>query len=171
MEMAEKRPIDIGIKMERDSMKFYSGQAGKVKNRLAKQILDSFAVDEKKHLEWLETVKSEAFPAEAEGADEAAIVMRSKNAFEDVPEDVRKTLESDPGDIEVIDAAIRLEEEGRKYYLETADSLPEGQEKDLFAWLAGEEEEHAFVLRNTREYLDSPADWFMGEEQWNFEGG
>ncbi len=169
--MGENRPIDIGIKMEKDSIEFYSEQAGKVKSSLAKQMLESFIVDEKKHLEWLETVKSEAFSAEREGSNEAAIVMRSKNAFEDAPEDVRRALDSDPGDGEVIAAAIQLEEEGRKYYLKAADSLPEGQEKNLFTWLAGEEEQHAFVLRNTREYLNSPGDWFMGEEQWNFEGG
>jgi rubrerythrin len=169
--MAEKRSIDIGIKMERDSIKFYSEQAGRVTNRLAKQILESFVADEKKHLELLESIKSEVFSAEVEESDEAVIVIRSKNAFEDVPEDVLKTLESDPGDIEVIGIAIRLEEEGQKYYLETANCLANIQEKDLFAWLAGEEEEHAFVLRNTLEYLNSPADWLMGEEQWNFEGG
>ena len=169
--MEEDRPIDVGIKMERDSIKFYSEQADKVRDRLAKQTIESFVVDEKKHLEWLEAFKSKVFPPEVEDGDKAAIVIRSKNAFEKVPEDVRRTLEADPDDIEVVDSAIRLEEEGRKYYLEAADSLAENQEKNLFLWLAGEEDQHAFVLRNTREYLNSPADWFMGEEQWNFEGG
>lgn len=169
--MEEERSIDVGIKMERDSIAFYSEQAKKTTNRLARQILESFVSDEKKHLKLLNTIKSEVFLEKVDIADEGAIVTRSKNAFEDVPEDVRKALESNPSDIEIIDATIKLEEEGGKYYLEAANFLPEGPGKNLFVWLAGEEEEHTFVLRNTREYLNSPADWLMGEEQWNFEGG
>ena len=169
--MGEGDPIDIGIRMEGDSIKFYSERSAEVENRLARQMLESFVADEKKHLKDLMALKSRAVPLESDRTDKTTIVTRSKNAFEEVPDDVRRTLDSDPGDVEVIDVAIRLEEEGRKYYLEAADSLPEGQGKNLFKWLAGEEEEHVFVLRNTREYLNSPADWFMGEEQWNFEGG
>lgn len=169
--MEEELPIDVGIRMEGDSVKFYSERSAEVENPIARRMLESFVEDEKKHLKDLLAMKSKSNLSRADRPEETIIVTRAKNAFEEVPDDVRKTLSSDPGDIELIGAAIRLEEEGKKYYLQAANSLPEGPEKNLFAWLAGEEEQHIFVLENTQTYLNSPADWFMGEEQWNFEGG
>ena len=166
-----ERPLDVGMKMEEDSVKFYADAASKVKNDLGRKMLESFVRDEKGHLEKLTAAKEDGRFPEARWNEATAIVMRSKNVFESAPEDVRKALESDPGDIEVINAALRMEEEGEKYYLKTAESFPEGAEKDLFNWLAAEERQHAFVLGNTAEYLEHAADWFLRDEQWTFDGG
>ena len=60
------------------------------------------------------------------------------------------------GEEHPIDVGIRMEGDSIKFYSERSAEAEKG---------------HAFVLRKTREYLNSPADWFMGEEQWDFEGG
>ena len=142
-----------------------------MKNDLGRKMLESFVEDEKGHLEKLTGAKGGDLFPEARWSEATAIVAGSKNAFEEVPEDVRKSLESDPSDVEAINAAIGMEKEGEHYYLKAAGDFPEGAEKGLFTWLAEEEREHAFVLGNMAEYLESPGDWFMRDEQWTFDGG
>ena len=164
-------PLDIGMKMEEDSVKFYTDAAAKVKNDLGRKMIEAFVEDEKGHLEKLKAAKEDGRFPEARWSEATAIVARSRNAFESVPEDVRKTLESDPSDIEAINAAIRMEKDGGQYYLKAAESFPEGTERNLFNWLAAEERQHAFVLGNMAEYLEHPADWFLRDEQWTFDGG
>ena len=164
-------PLDVGVKMEKDSIEFYTDAAAKVKNDLGRRMLESFVEDEKGHLEKLAAAKEQNLFPEARWREATAIVARSKTAFQEVPAEVRKTLESDPGDVEVINAAITMEKKGEQYYIKAAAGLPEGAEKKLFLWLAEEERQHAFVLGNMAEYLESPADWFMRDEQWSFDGG
>lgn len=166
-----EHPLNIGIKMEQDSVRFYTEAASKVKNDLGRKMIESFVEDEKGHLEKLRAAKEHGSFPEARWSEATAIVTRSKNAFQSVPEDVRKTLESNPGDIEAVSAALRMEEEGDKYYRKAAESSKERAEKDLFSWLAEEERQHAFVLGNMAEYLERPGDWFMRDEQWTFDGG
>ena len=164
-----EHPLDVGIKMEKDSINFYAHAASEVNNDLGRRMIESFVEDEKGHLKKLTAAKENGLFPEARWSEETAVIMRLKNPFESA-QDVREAIGSDPGDLEAISTAIRMEKEGERFYLNAARSCPEDS-KDLFKWLAREEREHAFVLGNMAEYLERPGDWFMRDEQWTFDGG
>ncbi len=89
--MEEELPIDIGIRMEGDSIKFYSERSAEVENPIARRMLESFVEDEKKHLKDLLAMKSKSNLSKADRPEETIIVTRAKNAFEEVPDDVRNS--------------------------------------------------------------------------------
>jgi len=66
-----------------------------------------------------------------------------KDVLQEISEQLDKldTLE------EAIDVAIKLEEDGREYYLEKSGSMPNPAAREMYAFLAGEEKKHADMLR------------------------
>ncbi|MFA0821431.1 MAG: ferritin family protein [Methanomethylovorans sp.] len=48
---------------------------------------------------------------------------------------------------EAVDVAIKLEEDGRAYYLKKAESMQNPAARELYTFLAGEEKKHAEMLR------------------------
>lgn len=66
-----------------------------------------------------------------------------KDVLQEISEQLDKldTLE------EAIDVAIKLEEDGREYYLEKSGSMSNPAAREMYAFLAGEEKKHADMLR------------------------
>ena len=55
-------------------------------------------------------------------------------------------------------------------YAKWAEETDDEDVRALCTALVGVEEFHRQVLENTLQYFEQTADWFMQEEQWNFEG-
>ncbi|HFE52849.1 MAG TPA: hypothetical protein ENK07_05365 [Bacteroidetes bacterium] len=65
---------------------------------------------------------------------------------------------------EAIELAVQIEKQGYDFYSNVAASLPEGQAKALFEWLASEELRHIQVFENFRDQMDQlqlagPYEW------------
>jgi rubrerythrin len=65
---------------------------------------------------------------------------------------------TDPGEhvLAVYDKAIAMERRTRDHFKRRAESLPPGPQKDIYAELAAEEEEHVSILETEREHFIRP---------------
>ena len=155
------------IQLERDGRGFYLEVAEKTLNHLTKQMFLSLAEDELDHIHWIETM----IPAIDTAAEaNRRLYDRLRPIFADVPEaKMRKTAESDD-DIEAINLALGMEKQSVDAYEKWESEAAEEDVKSTCNVLAGVERFHIQVLSNTVEYLEHTPDWFMREEQWNFEG-
>lgn len=160
--------LQTALQLERDGRKFYIDVAARTSSELVKKMFESFAEDEVRHIEWIQNLSSGGVTA---GAANRELYGRLRHVFADVPENVRLSAELSEDDLKALDIAIDLEKKARIAYGKWADESDVEDVRDLCRTLEGMERFHEEVLNNTKTYLDRTADWFLQEEQWNFEGG
>lgn len=158
-----KGAVAAAIKLEEDGREFYLGSAAKTESELVKRMFESLAADETDHIDWLHAMD----PGVESSLDaNRALYAKLKGVFADAP--AAGGAESDSA---AIDVAIGMEEKAAAVYAEWAAEGESEEIRKLGAILAGQERFHRQLLENMKEYLNSPGDWFLSEERWNFEGG
>jgi rubrerythrin len=130
-------------------------------------MFEGLAQDELNHIDWIENLSPGADTAESANRE---LYDRLKPIFAGVPAGLRLSAELTDTDLEAIDIAIGMEEKSITAYEKWAAEDDSEDVQTLCDALAGQERCHRQMLENIREYLDKTADWFMQEEQWNFEG-
>ena len=155
------------IKLEQDGRTFYLDAAANTASDLVRKMFESLADDERDHIEWIKQTEP--------GASEAATVNRQlyerlRHIFADVPEATLRTLAKSKSDVDAINFAIDIEQKSIDAYEGWAKNADKPEVRALCDLLAGTERFHRQVLENTLEYFEHTPDWFMKEEQWNFEG-
>jgi rubrerythrin len=155
------------IQLEKDGREFYLGAAAKTKSDLARKMFEGLAEDELNHIDWIEKLSPGAGTAESANR---ALYDRLRPIFAGAPPGLRLSAELTDTDLEAIDIAIGMEEKSMAAYEKWAAEDDSDDVQALCKALAGQEHFHRQMLENTRQYLDKTADWFMQEEQWNFEG-
>jgi len=167
--MAETKEeiVQAALQLERDGRAFYLEVAGKSTNELARKMFASLADDELDHIDWINEL--------APGVDKAETANRQlygrlRSIFADVPEATLRRFAESEDDVRPIHLAIDIEKESVAAYEKWAQESAEADLRALCDTLAGIERFHVQVLSNTLEYFEHTPDWFMQEEQWNFEG-
>lgn len=168
MTVTREEVLGAAIQLERDGRKFYLEAADKASSDLARKMFESLAEDELHHIEWIEEVSPGANTSESANRE---LYGRLRLIFADAPEDVNLSVLISEDDLNAIGIAIGMEEKSLAAYEQWAEESDSEDVCSLCKALAGQERFHRQVLDNTRAYLDRTADWFMQEEQWNFEGG
>jgi rubrerythrin len=167
MKLTKDEVVKAAAQLERDGYDFYLDAAKQAGNDLARQMFESLADDEIDHLRWIE--RAEPGVNTAEQANRA-LYARLRPIYAGVSEQKLKELALADSDIAVIEAAIEIERKAAAAYAEWAEACEDPEVAALCKTLVGVETFHQQVLSNTREYFEKTADWFMQEEQWNFEG-
>ncbi len=168
MGMDRKDVMETAIQLERDGRKFYHNAAEKASNDIARQMFESLAEDEVRHIEWLESVS----PGEnTAGSVNRALYGRLRGIFKDAPETVMKAAASCEDDINAMRLAIEMEEKSAAAYATWAEESEADDVRELCEMLADVERFHRELIENSMEYLQHPGDWFMVEEGWHFDGG
>lgn len=155
------------VQLEKDGRTFYLEVAEQTKDDLARKMFAALADDELDHIAWIE----KAVPGvdSAESANRS-LYARLKHIFADVPEEQRRTVATAENDVNAIHVALGMEKQSVDAYQAWADEAEDQAVRDLCRVLADIERFHIQVLNNTLEYFEHTPDWFMQEEQWNFEG-
>ncbi len=168
--MAETKQqiLDTALKLEQDGHAFYMDAANSASNPLAKKMYQSLAADEQKHMEWIQALLEGRTPGMTRISD---TYERLRGIFADAPESLRKEVKAAAGDQASLTIGMNMEDKSAAAYQKWSDETADSQLKALLANLAEFERGHRRILENTLEYLDKTGDWFMVEEQWNFEGG
>jgi rubrerythrin len=155
------------VQLEKDGREFYLQAAAKTKSDLARKMFEGLAEDELHHVDWIEKISPGASTAQSANR---GLYDRLKPIFADAPAGLRLSAELTDTDLEAIDIAIGMEEKSIAAYEKWATEDDSEDVQTLCKALAGQEHFHRQILENTKQYLDKTADWFMQEEQWNFEG-
>ncbi len=81
-----------------------------------------------------------------------------------------KKIEGSKDDIKVYETGMEIEKEGFKFYKKAAQDSDDDGAKQLFEFLATEENVHYIFLEDQHAYLAKPDSWFLNEEKWILEG-
>jgi rubrerythrin len=159
--------IQAAVQLERDGRMFYLDIAGKASDDATRQMFESLADDELDHKDWIESLEPGVDTAETANRK---LYDRLRHIFADVPEARLRRLAQSDNDVKAIQAALKMEKESVDAYEQWAADCEDADVQSLCKTLAGIERFHIQVLNNTFEYFERTPDWFMREEQWNFEG-
>ncbi|NOZ20887.1 MAG: ferritin family protein [Planctomycetes bacterium] len=160
------RALATGIKTETDGMEMYRNAAKNAKNNLGRALFESLVKEEQKHLKALKERMGEDWKAPA-----GSFRGRIRTVFQEAGKDIKERLKADPGDVEAIKIALEFERKGYHRYKENAETVSGPKGKELFEWLAGEENEHFKVLQDLHEYLEHNYSWFTAEDCPILDGG
>jgi len=167
MAVTREQVAQAALQLERDGRMFYLDVAEKATDESVRKMFESLADDELDHAEWIRKMEP--------GADAATasrdLYGRLRHIFADVPEQRLRKLAQSESDVNAINAALDVEKASVEAYEQWADDTEDDAVENLCRTLAGIERFHILVLNNTLEYFERTPDWFMKEEQWNFEGG
>jgi rubrerythrin len=164
--------IELAMKNERTEMVFYTREASRSRNPLAKAMFDTLARDEREHMtritalhekltkagSWPETVK-----IEVAGTNIATVIDATLDH-------VGSASEHDDDDVAAIKRAIAFETNGEKFYGELAKACENPKEQEFFAFLSGIEREHKLSLTDTLAYLVDPEAWLEQHERSGLDG-
>ncbi len=161
------KAVEIAMKMEEDAVKFYSEAAGKTSHSFGRKMFESFALDEKRHLEMLKGILKGLNIEIREGEPGEAV----KSIFETLKPEMMERIEATTDEINALKMALDMEKEGFEYYKKVTAGTSDAKEKALFQRLAGEEEKHYNILQNTYAFLADTGNWFMWDEHAIVDGG
>ena len=160
MSEAFDRALETGMKTETDGMQMYQRAADKTKNKLGKALFESMVMEEQKHLNALRAHAGKSVWVRPKTVFRQTI----KTVFREAAKDITERVKADPDDVEAIKIALEFERKGYKMYKEDAAQTDDPQGKELFEWLANEENEHFKMLQDLHEYLEHNYSWFVANE-------
>jgi rubrerythrin len=148
--------IRAAMEVEKKGHLFYSTMVQKAKSQLAREIFSWLAQDEVQHLKTLEGL----VPKYEEGAfwedeDQFLPYLRrfSDQQIFPSPERLEEVLQKEESDLQALDLAIDAEEKFAEYFHLAAKNARNKEGKEAFAWLAGEEDRHATILKERKEKI------------------
>lgn len=145
--------IRAAMEVEKNGHRFYSSMVPKAHSDLARELFSMLAQDEVGHLKTLEKMVPLYEEGEFwENEEEFLPYLRRFSDKEIFPsaEQVEAALVSQEGDLKALDLAIEAEEKFAAYFHKAADHARTPEGKKAFAWLAGEEDRHAEILKDRR---------------------
>ncbi|MHC4396377.1 MAG: ferritin-like domain-containing protein [Planctomycetota bacterium] len=155
--------FEYALQMEKDGEIYYRQLAQRTVNKGLKTILTMLADEEVKHCRAIEKIETPE-PHIAE----TTILVDSKNVFVQIKEsgeyfglDIKQT--------ELYRKAQDIEERSRDFYLEKANEVNPGYQKELFLQLAEEEKKHYFLLENIIEFVSRSEHWLENAEFYHLE--
>lgn len=159
--------LEIAMKMETDSIKFYTEAAQKTKYPAGKKMFETVAEDEKRHLQMISDI--------IKGLDikpgDVSPMRRVKTVFESMKEQMMKKVEASSDELEAFKIAMRMEQEGESFYKKSLEEAKTKKEKALFNRLIEEERQHYQIFANTYYFLSNTGSWFLWEEHSIVDGG
>ena len=158
--------LEIAMKMETDSIQFYTEAARKTKCAAGKKMFQTITEDEKRHLEMISHI--------IKGLDitikDVSPMKRVKTVFESMKAEMMKKVEATKDELEAFKIAMRMEQEGEAFYKKSLAAAKTEKEKALFGRLIEEERQHYRIFSNTHQFLSDTGNWFMWSEHSIVEG-
>jgi len=169
------RVAETAIKMEQDSIDFYTEAIARSSNGLGRSMFESLVNDEKRHLKGLQKLLKNAgapMPADKvlpprKGTFKSAI----STVFLKARQELIERVPSDADDVKALRIALDLEKEGFRFYREAAANAADPNVAGVYKTLQKEENEHIDFLQNTLSFLEDSGNWFLWEEQGLLDGG
>lgn len=144
--------FDVAIKMEQDGYRFYSEEAGKLKDQAAARMLRSLAEDEKRHEEIIRGLKAGRTYYVA-----SATFAGIRNIFEDLRDRRQSFFNENDSLAQVLAKGAEMETRSVSLYRAQAQQARTEAEKNVWRALQAEEEKHEKLLKMTLEFIEEPA--------------
>jgi rubrerythrin len=148
--------IRAAMEVEKNGHRFYSGMALRAVNPTVKELFAMLAQDEVEHLRRLKGLEAKyAGGAFFDNEEEFLPYLQRFRDTEIFPSEASLAgmIDGPALDLKALDLAIEAEEKFAAYFRTAAGNAREADGKEAFAWLAGEEERHAEILRKRKAQL------------------
>mgnify|MGYP000527653371 CR=1 FL=1 len=155
--------LEYALQMEKDGEAYYRKLAQQTTNKGIQNILTMLADEEVKHYNAIKKMQT-TLPEMAE----TTILTDAKNVFVQIKKS-GESFDFDNNETELYKKARDIEEASRKFYLEKANEVEPGRQKELFLQLAEEEKKHYFLLENIIEFISRPQQWLEDAEFYHLE--
>lgn len=158
--------LEMAMKMETDSIKFYTEAAEKTKYPAGKKMFQTITEDEKRHLEMIaQIIKGLNITVK-----DVSPMKRVKTVFETMKDEMMKKVAATSDELEAFKIAMQMEREGEAFYKKSLAAAKTEKEKALFERLIEEERQHYRIFSNTYQFLSDTGNWFMWSEHSIVEG-
>ena len=159
--------IEIAIKMEKDSIKFYTEAAEKTSNFVGKKMFLSITEDEKRHLEMLTQIFKEINIT----IKDVNPMKEIRTVFETLKDKMHDKIKATSDELEAFKIAMQMEQEGIEFYKKAGSEAKSQKERALFERLVKEEQQHFDIFSNTYAFMTDTGNWFMWDEHSIVDGG
>lgn len=165
--------LEKALTLEKEGYQLYMETASQSQNPLTRQMLESLAGDEKRHMDRIFELKEE-FEAEGQWPEDTEapgppldMEKRMKRIFEELG----KPEPSDQEDVvKALEKALGFEEDSRQLYRDAAADTENPAAASFFRALAEEERQHSVAIKNVHSYYTQTGDWMAEDESqvWNW---
>jgi rubrerythrin len=166
--------LETAMEVERQGKAFYEEAAERVQDPMGKAVFQTLARDEIEHLRLLqaeyETIDS---AQEWMGLDEAKAceLQTPLKVFPD-KRDAAMAIAPDATDLDALKLAMEFEQKGYDSYVKAGEETNDPNGKEVFEFLAKQENSHYVFLQKTYDYLTSEGAWYFDEQEFPmFDGG
>lgn len=163
------------IAFEEEGIRFFTEHAESAGSSVERKIFQSLAKDEQGHRAYLiglrdELIRTHNLSPLSAGSDHPHD-RTPRQIFESALEGVKDPYRYVEEDLEILKGAMEVERKGYAMYAKAATAVESAEAKRLFEHLAGEEQSHYDLLKNTYEYIRDPQAWHEYEEGGMLDGG
>jgi len=158
--------LEFAMQMELDGKAFYEQQAAATANEGLRQISLSMAEEEERHYNYFKRLKEN--PDDINGVFTGPqTVKKIKNVFEQMA-DNPGGMQFGNDEISAWKEALKVEEKSKKFYEEQAEKEADPDRKRLFLKIAGEEQNHIYMIDGVLMYAKQPQTFADSAQFKNF---
>jgi rubrerythrin len=165
--------LDKAIAFEEEGMRFFTDRAQNAPSEMERNIFRSLAKDEAGHKAHLMRMKDDLLRTNEVDSlkDEGHKHRGPREIFESALASVDDPQSAEAEELEILRGAMAVEKKGFALYSEAARKVETPQARELFLHLAGEEQNHYSLLRNTFDFMSNPEGWHGYDESPMLDGG
>jgi len=167
--------LKTALQNEEKSEQLYRDVAEKTANPVIKKTMIFLADWEKDHADKIKKLQAHVL-GEMQVLDVKTLCDEDSNCtvkeffgknIEEFKENLDKGTEDE---LKVYETGMQIEKEGYDFYTEQAKATDNQEVKQLFEFLAKEENVHFKFLQDQHYFLENPSSWHFDEEKWGMEG-
>lgn len=166
--------LENAMEVERQGKAFYEEAAERVQDPMGKAVFQTLARDEVEHLRILQAQYEAIHNAQEWMELDEAKVCEPQTPLKVYP-DKRETaliIAADATDLDALKMAMDFEQHGYDLYAQAGAETDDPKGKQVFGFLAKQENAHYAFLQKTYDYLTTEGAWYFDEQEFPmFEGG
>ena len=166
--------LDKAMEVERQGKVFYEEAARHVKDPAGKAVFATLAKDEVEHIRLLQAQYEMIEQGQEWLALDEAKVCEPQTPLRLFPrkKDVGLTIRARATDADALRLSMAFEEKGYQAYIRAQKETDDPTGKEVFAFLAKQENNHFVYLQKTLDYLTNQGAWYFDAQEFPmFDGG
>lgn len=164
--------VETAIANEIEGHKILMNARETANDPLARATFDFLATEELHHIELIKEFSrtlsgvQEFDLAKLHETSMSEAASKVKSIFERFAVDFEAAAATDDQRLETYKVAMDMERRGHDFYSSAAKKVADGRARELFEFLASEEQRHFNMIQDTHDFLDQPDGILAMEERW-----
>lgn len=165
--MDVKEALEKALEFEREGYQIYKEVSESSFNPLVKKTFAYLAEQELLHVDEIQKYM------EAHGVEFVKFgdnLNEVKEFFSMTMQEYKEGIEFAESDVDAYEKALDLEKSGYDYYKSQRDAAEDDELRKFFTFVMEQERAHYLMLEKTLNYIKTPEEFHLDEEEWSFEG-